>query len=257
MRFNEFERDSLINFGKKHGYITEGMTKEQIDEILPGVMQAARTGAKAVGTAAKAGVKGAKAGVKAGIKGVKAGIKAAAPVVKKGIGAAGAGLKKAGGAVKDVATQAGQAVKGAVDQAGGVGQIAQNIGQAASAGLEKGKDFANQAAGAFKQHQDAAAQKAAQNADDQSWPPKQKVDPTKVAQRATAMRGVAGGKASGSMVAKGLDKVGQGGTLPPNLIKAIAPYTGGIQAIMQDDQLFNKFKLLMRQAKAGQGKAQQ
>ena len=32
MRFHQFERDALINFGKKHGYITEDMTEEQIDE---------------------------------------------------------------------------------------------------------------------------------------------------------------------------------------------------------------------------------
>ena len=32
MRFNEFERDSLINFGKKHGYITEDMSQEEIDK---------------------------------------------------------------------------------------------------------------------------------------------------------------------------------------------------------------------------------
>ena len=255
MRFNEFERDSLINFGKKHGYITEGMTDEQIDEILPAVGAAARAGAKAIGTAAKAGIKGAKAGVKAGVKGAKAGVKAAAPVVQKGVKAAGAGLKQAGGAVKNVAQQAGKAVKGAVDQAGGVGQIAQNVGQAASAGLEKVKGVAGQAADAFKQAQDAAAQNALKGADDQ-WQPDPKAT-QKVAQRATALKSIAGGKASGGMVAKGLDKVGQGTTLPPNLIKAIQPYTQSIQTIMQDPQLFSRFKMLMKQAKASQGQAQQ
>ena len=43
----------------------------------------------------------------------------------------------------------------------------------------------------------------------------------KVAQRATALKSVAGGNASGGMVAKGMDKVASGSTLPPNLIKAI------------------------------------
>ena len=57
------------------------------------------------------------------------------------------------------------------------------------------------------------------------------------------------------MVAKGLDKVGAGSTLPPNLIKAIAPYTQSIQTMMQDPQLFGKFKLLMKQAKANQAQA--
>ena len=32
-----------------------------------------------------------------------------------------------------------------------------------------------------------------------------------------------GGKGSGAMVAKGLDKVAAGETLPPNIIKAIVP----------------------------------
>ena len=74
----------------------------------------------------------------------------------------------------------------------------------------------------------------------------------KVAQRATALKSVAGGSASGGMVAKGMDKVASGSTLPPNLIKAIAPYTQSIQKMMQDPQLFGKFKLLMKQANAGQ-----
>ena len=72
----------------------------------------------------------------------------------------------------------------------------------------------------------------------------------KVAQRATALKSVAGGNASGGMVAKGMDKVASGSTLPPNLIKAIQPYTKSIQKMMQDPQLFSKFKLLMKQANA-------
>ena len=63
MRFNEFERDSLINFGKKHGYITEDMSQEQIDEILPAVAAAGRMAAQGVGAAAKGAGKLAKAGV--------------------------------------------------------------------------------------------------------------------------------------------------------------------------------------------------
>jgi|TARA_B110000438_G_scaffold30499_1_gene29762 hypothetical protein len=72
----------------------------------------------------------------------------------------------------------------------------------------------------------------------------------KVAQRATAMKSIAGGNASGGMIAKGMDKVATGSTLPPNLIKAIQPYTKSIQKMMQDPQLFSKFKLLMKQANA-------
>ena len=167
MRFNEFERDSLINFGKKHGYITEDMSQEEIDKVLE-FMPALAGAARGLGTAAKAGIKGVKAAGQAIQKGTKA------------------------------------------------------VGQA----VDKVK---------------AGAQKVTQ----------------KVAQRATALKGVTGGKASGGMVAKGLDKVGQGSTLPPNLIKAIAPYTQSIQTMMQDPQLFSKFKLLMKQAQAGQAKAQQ
>ncbi|SVB33655.1 uncharacterized protein METZ01_LOCUS186509, partial [marine metagenome] len=48
MRFNEFERDALISYGKKQGYITEGMSDEQIDEILPAVAAAGRMAAKGV-----------------------------------------------------------------------------------------------------------------------------------------------------------------------------------------------------------------
>lgn len=72
----------------------------------------------------------------------------------------------------------------------------------------------------------------------------------KVAQRATSLKSVAGGNASGGMVAKGMDKVASGSTLPPNLIKAIQPYTQSIQKMMQDPQLFSKFKMLMKQANA-------
>ena len=59
-----------------------------------------------------------------------------------------------------------------------------------------------------------------------------------------------GGKGSGAMVAKGLDKVAAGETLPPNIIKAIAPYAQGIQAILSNPQLMTKFKQLMKQAQS-------
>ena len=187
MRFNEFERDSLINFGKKHGYITEDMSQEEIDKVLE-FMPALAGAARGLGTAAKAGIKG---------------VKAAGQAIQKGT----------------------KAVGQAVDKAGGVAGIANKAGAAVGQAVDKVK---------------AGAQKVTQ----------------KVAQRATALKSISGGKASGGMVAKGLDKVGQGSTLPPNLIKAIAPYTQSIQTMMQDPQLFSKFKLLMKQAQAGQAKAQ-
>lgn len=85
--------------------------------------------------------------------------------------------------------------------------------------------------------------------------PDAKPDPKlaqQVAQKATALKGVVGGKASGAQVAKGLDKVAAGETLPPNIIKAIAPYATAIQTMMSNPQLFGKFKALMKQAEAGQ-----
>jgi hypothetical protein len=72
-----------------------------------------------------------------------------------------------------------------------------------------------------------------------------------VTQRAAQLKTVGGGKASASMVAKGLDKVSQGGTMPPILVKAIAPYAQAIQKMMADPQLFTRFKMLMKQANAG------
>jgi hypothetical protein len=73
------------------------------------------------------------------------------------------------------------------------------------------------------------------------------MDP-QVAQKATSLKTVAGGTASGAMVAKGLDKIGQGGTMPPALVKAIAPYARAIQKMLSDPQLFSRFKALMKLA---------
>lgn len=197
MRINQFERDALITIGKKRGYITEGMSEEQINELMPSdVVKGVKKGAKAVG------------------KAVKTGANAVAGAVKKGVGAVGQ----------------------AVDQAGGVTGIAKQAGTAVGQGVNKVKGVAKAAGQGFAQTQGQAPidQKATQ----------------KVAQRATSLKSVAGGNASGGMVAKGMDKVASGSTLPPNLIKAIQPYTQSIQKMMQDPQLFSKFKMLMKQANA-------
>ncbi len=235
MRFHQFERDALINFGKKHGYITEDMTEEQIDEIVPALAGAARLagqglakGAKAVGTAA---VKGAKAAAPVVKKAAVAGAKKAADLGVKGAKAAGQAVQKgtkAVGQVVDKAKAAGQQIAKSVADTGG--DPAQEV--------PPGADQTPSPTGQAQPGQPAGkpGQKATQ----------------KVAQRATALKGVAGGSASGGMVAKGMDKVASGSTLPPNLIKAIAPYTQSIQKMMQDPQLFSKFKLLMKQANAGQ-----
>ena len=106
----------------------------------------------------------------------------------------------------------------------------------------------------FKQFK-KAKNKFVKEAPGAAAPDAQKPDPKQaqqVAQKATALKGVVGGKASGSQVAKGLDKVAAGETLPPNIIKAIAPYATAIQTMMSNPQLFGKFKALMKQAEAGQ-----
>jgi hypothetical protein len=72
-----------------------------------------------------------------------------------------------------------------------------------------------------------------------------------VAKNAAQLRAFGGGKASAGMVAKGLDKMSAGGTIPPNLVKAIAPYAQAIQKMMSDPKLFARFKMLMKQANAG------
>ena len=258
MRFNEFERDALISYGKKQGYITEGMSDEQIDELLPAVAAAGRMAAKGVGAVAKG----------AGKLAVK-GAKAAAPHIKKAAvatgKAAGQQIAKGAKAVGQQVAKGAKAVGQAVDDAGGIGGVAQQAGAAVGQAVDKAKAVGQQAVQGFTGAQgqaQAPAQEVPPGADMQPSPTGQAPAPDpkatqKVAQRATALKGVTGGSASGSMVAKGLDKVGAGSTLPPNLIKAIAPYTQSIQAMMQDPQLFSKFKLLMKQANAGQANAQQ
>ncbi len=243
MRFNEFERDALISYGKKQGYITEGMSDEQIDEILPAVAAAGRMAAKGVGAVAKG----------AGKLAVK-GAKAAAPHIKKAAvatgKAAGQQIAKGAKAVGQQVAKGAKAVGQAVDDAGGIGGVAQQAGAAVGQAVGKAKAVGQQAAQGFAGAQTGTPAQEIPPGSDQA-----PIDPKatqKVAQRATALKGVAGGSASGGMVAKGMDKVASGSTLPPNLIKAIAPYTQSIQKMMQDPQLFSKFKLLMKQANAGQ-----
>ena len=257
MRFHQFERDALINFGKKHGYITEGMSDEQIDEILPAVAAAGRMAAKGVGAVAKG----------AGKLAVK-GAKAAAPHIKKAAvatgKAAGQQIAKGAKAVGQQVAKGAKAVGQAVDDAGGIGGVAQQAGAAVGQAVGKAKAVGQQAAQGFAGAQTGTPAQEVPPGADQTPSPTGQAQPgqpagkpgqkatQKVAQRATALKGVAGGSASGGMVAKGMDKVASGSTLPPNLIKAIAPYTQSIQKMMQDPQLFSKFKLLMKQANAGQ-----
>jgi len=64
-----------------------------------------------------------------------------------------------------------------------------------------------------------------------------------------------GAKGSAGMMGKALDKVAQGGALPANLAKQIAPFAKSLETILADPQLRNKFMTLIKQAEAA-GKAQ-
>lgn len=67
---------------------------------------------------------------------------------------------------------------------------------------------------------------------------------------AGAALGAKGG--SGAQMAKGLDKVAQGGALPANLAKQIAPFAKNLEAILGDTAMRQKFMMLVKQAeKAG------
>ena len=134
MRFQHFERDDLINYGKKHGYITESMSDEEINEILPALAGIGRMAAKGAGAVAKGvgkvGGMAAKGAGKLAVKGAKAGAKAGGKLAVKG---AKAGAKMAGRGIAQGAKLAGKGVKAvgqAVDDAGGVGALAQQIGRA-------------------------------------------------------------------------------------------------------------------------------
>lgn len=57
-----------------------------------------------------------------------------------------------------------------------------------------------------------------------------------------------GAKGSAGMMGKALDKVSQGGALPSNLAKQIAPFAKSLETILGDPQLRNKFMALIKQA---------
>lgn len=64
-----------------------------------------------------------------------------------------------------------------------------------------------------------------------------------------------GAKGSAGMMGKALDKVAQGGALPANLAKQIAPFAKSLETILSDPQLRNKFMALIKQAESA-GKMQ-
>ena len=79
--------------------------------------------------------------------------------------------------------------------------------------------------------------------------PEAPMDQSKVSQRANQLKRFTGQQSQGQMVAKGMDRLGQGKQLPPNLIKHLAPYAQSLTKILTDPQLFNRFRMLLQQAK--------
>ena len=258
MRFEQFENDALISYGKKHGYITEGMSEEEINEFLPAVAAAARAGAKGLGMAAKgAGRLAAKGGQKiaksAKAAGKAVGDKAVGAVADKaqGMGATGADVQQLR---KDTADQGGVAGKIANTK------LAKNITNkvadkmAPAPEVPPGADMELSPTG--QQHKVHAGAKDVGTKHDGHGHKTDPKDQSKIAQRATALKQVVGNKGSGGQVAAGLDKVSAGNTMSPQLIKAIAPYTQKLQVIMNDPQLSTKFRQLMKQADTAQSQQQ-
>jgi hypothetical protein len=74
---------------------------------------------------------------------------------------------------------------------------------------------------------------------------------------ATVMKKAVGGTASGQMVAKGLDKVGSGQALNPQLIQALAPYAELLNSILSDNKFRARFMGMVKQIHADKQKAAQ
>lgn len=79
----------------------------------------------------------------------------------------------------------------------------------------------------------------------------------KTAQGAKVAGSALGAKGgSGAMMAKGLDKVAQGGALPANLAKQIAPFAKNLETILGDTTMRQKFMMLIKQAEKGAAQQQ-
>ena len=63
-----------------------------------------------------------------------------------------------------------------------------------------------------------------------------------------------GAKGSAGMMSKALDKVAQGGSLPANLSKQIAPFAKQLETILGDQQLRTRFMQIVKQAEQMQKK---
>jgi hypothetical protein len=98
-----------------------------------------------------------------------------------------------------------------------------------------------------------AGVKLTENPQDQSQNPQ---DAQKTGQGAKMVGNKLGAKGSAGMMGKALDKVSQGGALPSNLAKQIAPFAASLETILGDPQLRNKFMALIKQAERAEKQAQ-
>lgn len=87
-------------------------------------------------------------------------------------------------------------------------------------------------------------------------PPQQKNVLQKVGQGAKMVGQKLGAKGGAGQMAKALDKVAQGGALPANLSKQIAPFAKQLETILSNTQLRTKFMQMVKQAEAMQKKQQ-
>lgn len=103
-------------------------------------------------------------------------------------------------------------------------------------GVDSVSDFAALAGITLKEAPQAQAQPAPQQAQQ------------KAGMGAKVVGNKLGAKGSAGMMGKALDKVAQGGALPANLAKQIAPFAKSLETILADPQLRNKFMTLIKQA---------
>ena len=75
-------------------------------------------------------------------------------------------------------------------------------------------------------------------------------DANKVGMGAKQVGNKLGAKGGGGMMSKALDKVAQGGALPANLSKQIAPFAKQLEVILGDPGLRNKFMAIVKAAEA-------
>jgi hypothetical protein len=79
-------------------------------------------------------------------------------------------------------------------------------------------------------------------------------DQAKLGQGAKMVGQKIGAKGGASQMAKALDKVAQGGALPANLSKQIAPFAKQLEVILSNQQMRTKFMQMIKQAEAIQKK---